>query len=186
LQLLLQGKHTADAHARPLLSQSVTMSEHGSLLSLLMLYPFYEGLMKLLRVSDIHALSMTSKMMFLILARHLRGARDVESFLKRFVDEPRRLREVLRQHDAVIFGDFAFRFFTDCLRESERLDILFVNQRGEENGDRVVSLFDYLRVDEGYTFHSIWEWENVIVSFVLNGFIQTNLASAKRTRMSRD
>jgi hypothetical protein len=138
-----------DAGARPLLCLSVTMSELRSLFSLLTLYPFYEGFMGLLGPRELHALSFTSKTMSLIVEPFLRRAQDVNGQLQEFVDDARSFRCELRETDAVLFGDFAFRFFAGVRRECRTLDVLLCYTIGGEFL-HLRDLISYLVRTEGY------------------------------------
>jgi hypothetical protein len=125
------------------------MSERGSLLSLLMLYPFYEGFFSALRARELHALMMTSKTMFSMVAPLLRSAQDLDTQLQEFVYGASSFRLQLRETDGVIFGDFAFRFFAGVPRECSTLDVLMTCKQGG-GFVHLGEFIAYLLKEEGY------------------------------------
>lgn len=125
------------------------MSERGSLLSVLRLYPFYEGFFPALRPRELHALMMTSKTMFSIVAPLLRVAQDVNAQLEEFVDDASSFRLQLRETDGVMFGDFAFRFFAGVPRECSTLDVLMTCKQGG-GFVHLGEFIAYLLKNEGY------------------------------------
>lgn len=113
-------------------------------LSLLQSYPIFSKISALLAVRDIVFLTRTCKALS-HLHRTLLGSNhwNVDRDLRRFVKDPRRLREQLGQHNALISGSFVLQFFERVTWEKSDLDI-FVGHRDVQSFRR------YLVQEEGY------------------------------------
>ena len=113
-------------------------------LDLLQAYPIFSKISSFLAVRETVFLSRTCKALShlhrtLLSSNHW----DVDRDLRRFVKDPRRLRQQLGQHNALISGSFALQFFERVTWEKSDLDIFLGH--GE-----VESFKQYLVEEEGY------------------------------------
>ena len=106
-------------------------------------YPVYSLLLSLLDSLSIVRLSKTCRGLALLYRGAIRQEWSVDRLLGRFVLQPLALREVMRDHGAVISGDLALSFF-ERSRQTDHMD-LFVDE-----GDGAVALCSYLETREGY------------------------------------
>jgi hypothetical protein len=107
-------------------------------------YPVYELLLSLLESLSIVRLSKTCRRLALLYRSAIRQEWNVDRLLCRFVEKPLALREVMRDHGAVISGSFALQFFSrQCWKESD-LD-LFV-----QKSIHALALAEHLVRTEGY------------------------------------
>ena len=113
-------------------------------LNLLQSYPVFSKISSLLAVREMIFLTRTCKALShlhrtLLSSNHWNVDRD----LRRLVKDPRRLREQLGQHNALVSGSFVLQFFERVTWEKSDLDI-FVGWR------EVQSFKKYLVEEEGY------------------------------------
>jgi hypothetical protein len=107
-------------------------------------YPVYSLLLSLLDSLSIVRLSKTCRGLALLYRGAIRQEWSVDRLLGRFVAKPLALREVMRDHRAVISGDVALQFFERVVWTDSSLD-LFI---GGEDG--AVALGHHLETREGY------------------------------------
>ena len=106
-------------------------------------YPVYQLLLSMLDSLSIVRLSKTCRGLVELYRGAIRQEWNVDRLLCRFVAQPLALREVMRDHRAVISGELALSFFSrQCW--PDHMD-LFVDE-----GDGAVALCSYLETREGY------------------------------------
>ena len=113
------------------------------LLDAVVYYPVYQLLLSLLESLSIVRLSKTCRRLALLYRSAIRQEWNVDRLLCRFVEKPLALREVMRDHRAVISGDLALSFF-ERSRQTDHMD-LFVQKPSEAK-----ALKEHLVRTEGY------------------------------------
>jgi hypothetical protein len=106
-------------------------------------YPVYSSLLSELDSLSIVRLSKTCRRLATLYRDAMPREWDVDRVLRRFVEDPRALRKLMRDRRVVISGELALQFF-ERSRLIDRMD-MFVDE-----GDGAVALSSYLVDTEGY------------------------------------
>jgi len=116
-------------------------------------YPIFEHLTKLLNIKDIISLCRTCRKLSTLVDDLKLSQWNINKKLSRFVKDPPKLRSLLGQSDALIFGDFALHFFERVAWPDEDLSILVKEGAGSS------LLADHLLEVEGYSWESTDDWD---------------------------
>jgi len=120
-------------------------------------YPVFKNLCSCLGIGEIVALTRTCKKLSSLYQILLKRHWDVDTGLRRFVDDPLRFRSQLRKQNAVISGSFALQFFERVVWEDSDLDIY------AQAGLPTTYLAQYLRETEGYDIQMTYKGEEAYI-----------------------
>ena len=106
-------------------------------------YPIYASLSSYLGIAEIVALTRTCKKLSNLYQDLLARRWNIDRVLHSFADNPCGFREQLKQHNAFISGEFAYRFFMNEIKRRPLVDIFI--KSGDED-----AFIQYLVQVEGY------------------------------------
>ena len=121
-------------------------------------YPIYTLLSSYLGISEIVALTRTCKKLSNLYQQLLPSFWDIDRGLRHFLDDPVGFRAQMKQHGALVTGEFASQF---CKRETGEVSEMEVLIRSGPNRDAFIR---YLLQAEGYNVDSCWELPYTYVS----------------------